>query len=509
MDVTSAAERWDDLVPAPLSQSGRSALAAIPPLPGDASTTGRDWRRAYVRRLIVGDLLCSLVAVGVGLVVSFGIGASSETVQVAALWVACCLPLIWPLSMLLAGTYDQRFLWVGADEFCRVFWAATMLLAAVGTISWALKLEVARGFVVVTLPLVMVLTVLSRFAHRRWLRLRRSQGRFPMNIVLVGEAEGLHSLQRRIERMAYLGYRVLGCCVLDDGDRRAVLAAGSLPVLGDISETASVVRRYGADAVVALPAGNLSGDQLRRLGWALEDTDADLMLVPAVTEIVAPRVRLRPQFGLASLLVERSNAAGAPRLVKAALDRTIAVLAVLLLSWAFIGIALCIKATSRGPVFFGHERIGKDGRPFRMLKFRSMYTGAHEEFDALQDLSDGNAVQFKMRRDPRVTPIGRFLRRFSVDELPQLFNVAGGSMSLVGPRPHVTREVEQYDEDMRRRLVVKPGMTGLWQVSGRSDLSWEDSVRVDVRYVENWSLPLDLMIIAKTVRAVLKGSGAY
>jgi exopolysaccharide biosynthesis polyprenyl glycosylphosphotransferase len=263
------------------------------------------------------------------------------------------------------------------------------------------------------------------------------------------------------------------------------------------------------DAVAALPSQDLDGDDLRRLGWALEATPADLLLVPSLAEVATARVRVRPAFGLPALQVERLDLSGHRGLLKGALDRVAAALGIAMLSWAFLALCIGIKATSRGPIFFRHERIGRNGQPFLMYKFRSMYDGAHDEFDTLLPQSDGNAVQFKMREDPRVTPIGRFLRRFSLDELPQLFNVLGGSMSLVGPRPHVQREVDAYDGDMRRRLLVKPGITGLWQVSGRSDLSWKQSVRTDVRYVENWSLALDLVILAKTVRAVLKGSGAY
>ena len=297
LDVTSTVE----LVPAP--RRPQSPLSVVPASAGEPSTR-RDWRRAYVRRLVGGDLACSAIAAAVGLSVKFGLPASAA-VQPAAEMVAASLPLVWPLVMLLAGAYDRRFLFIGADEFVRVFWAATMLLAAVGTVSWALKLEVARGFVVVALPLVMVLTVLCRFVHRRWLRLCRSQGRFTQNVVLVGQADGLASLHRRIDRMAYLGYRVSGCCVPNVDDLEEVRALGVMPVLGLVSDTAEIVRRHGVDAVVALPSGDLGGDELRRLGWALEGTDADLVLVPAMTEVAAPRVRLRPEFGLASLHVDR------------------------------------------------------------------------------------------------------------------------------------------------------------------------------------------------------------
>jgi exopolysaccharide biosynthesis polyprenyl glycosylphosphotransferase len=484
----------------------RPHLAGLPNKARDSSPT--TWRTTYVRSVVAGDVVCALFAAALGFLTRFYLEASSPAhIQVSALWLACLLPLVWPAAMLLAGTYDHRFLWVGAEEFCRVFWAATMLLAGVGTISWALKLEIARGFVVLALPLVMLLTLVLRFAQRRWLRRRRSQGQNLVNVLVIGAEGAVQTLEEQISRMSYRGYRVVGCCLL--GPHAGPVPTAGPPVLGDLSEIADIVRRHDVDVVVAVPAAVLSGDQLRRIGWDLEETAADLMLVPAMTEVVPPRVRLRPVFGLATLHVERLDIAGLRGAVKSVLDRAIAAVAIVGLSWAILAMALAINLSSPGPVLFRHERVGRNGRPFHMYKFRSMYHGADKQFDGLLDQSDGNTVQFKMREDPRVTPVGRFLRRFSLDELPQLFNVLGGSMSLVGPRPHVTREVEQYDRDMRRRLLVKPGMTGLWQVSGRSDLSWEDSVRMDVRYVENWSPALDLVILGKTVRAVLQGSGAY
>jgi exopolysaccharide biosynthesis polyprenyl glycosylphosphotransferase len=271
----------------------------------------------------------------------------------------------------------------------------------------------------------------------------------------------------------------------------------------------AAVAQYEVDTVAVLPCPELDGPALRRLGWELEDTQAELLLAPAVTEIVGPRVRIRPVSGLPLLHMERPELRGVRRLTKEAFDRVSAAVGVLLLSPILVGIALAVKASSRGPVLFRQERVGRDGRTFSMLKFRSMVVGADRMADRLAGDSDGNGVLFKKRADPRVTRVGRVLRRYSLDELPQLFNVLRGDMSLVGPRPPLQREVEQYGRDMHRRFLVKPGLTGLWQVSGRSDLSWDDSVRIDVRYVENWSLAFDFMILWKTAGAVVRGSGAY
>jgi exopolysaccharide biosynthesis polyprenyl glycosylphosphotransferase len=276
-----------------------------------------------------------------------------------------------------------------------------------------------------------------------------------------------------------------------------------------VCDVAEVVDRFQVDTVAVLPGPDLHGAALRRLGWELEDTDAELLLAPAVTDVAGPRVHIRPVAGLPLLHVERPELTGIRRFTKEVVDRTAAAVGLLLLAPALLATAVAVRVTSAGPVLFRQERVGKCGELFTMLKFRSMVPNAPQLVEQLAAADEGNGVLFKLRDDPRVTRVGRILRRYSIDELPQLVNVLRGEMSLVGPRPPLAREVEQYGTDMRRRFLVKPGLTGLWQVSGRSDLSWDDSVRIDVRYVENWSLTFDLMILCKTVRAVLRGSGAY
>ncbi|MGY1794611.1 sugar transferase [Geodermatophilus sp. SYSU D00525] len=473
-------------------------------LRGEGTAARRAWRHSYVRRLALLDATAALLAGVAGSLVPEG-GPLMGSAASAALVVA--LPVVWLGAMLVARTYEERFLWVGPEEFRRVLSAAALLLATVGTVSWAFRLEVARSFVVVALPLATLLTLAARVVLRLRLHARRARGRHVQTTVLVGHRSGVAALSAQMEREARHGYRVIGCCLpLSAGDRDVF---DGLPVLGGLDEVADVVRRYEVDAVAVLPSPELEGARLRKLGWDLEDTEAELLLAPAVTEIAGPRVHVRPVAGLPLVHLERPEFTGVRRIAKDVVDRTAAGVGVLLLLPLLLTLAVLVKVTSRGPVFFRHERIGRDGRPFRVLKFRSMVVDADAIEPDLHEQNEGNAVQFKMRRDPRVTRVGAVMRRYSLDELPQLLNVLGGSMSLVGPRPHVTREVEQYGSDMRRRLLVKPGITGLWQVSGRSDLSWDDAVRLDVRYVENWSLAFDAMILWRTVGAVLRGSGAY
>jgi exopolysaccharide biosynthesis polyprenyl glycosylphosphotransferase len=460
-----------------------------------------------VRRIALGDALAAVLAGAFGYLVRFGSERSAN--DGVYLWTVGLLPVIWVAAMLVARSYEERFLWVGPDEFRRVFSAAVMLLATVGTVSWALQLEVARGFVVITLPLATVLTLALRYGQRQRLHRERSRGLYQQTTLLVGHRNAVAALDDQMDREKYHGYRVVGVCLPADQQNPGADAFNGLPVLGGLGDVADVVARYEVDTVAVLPCPELDGPALRRLGWELEKTRAELLLAPAVTEIVGPRVRIRPVCGLPLLHMERPELKGVRRLTKVLFDKSAAGLGVFFLLPVLLGLALAIKATSQGPVFFRQERVGRDGRTFAMLKFRSMVVDADRMVAALAAQNQGNGVLFKHRNDPRITRIGRVIRRYSLDELPQLFNVLRGDMSLVGPRPPLPSEVERYGFDMHRRFLVKPGLTGLWQVSGRSDLSWDDSVRIDVRYVENWSLIFDFMILWKTVGAVVRGSGAY
>ncbi len=235
----------------------------------------------------------------------------------------------------------------------------------------------------------------------------------------------------------------------------------------------------------------------------------DLLVSPTLTDVAGPRISMRPVGGPPLLHLDEPEPSGPRQLAKTVLDRAVACLSLVLLTPVLLLIGLAVRLTSPGPAVFRQIRIGKTGKRFVIYKFRSMYTVAQGRLAEFALLDDGNAVLLKLRHDPRVTPLGRWLRRFSLDELPQLLNVARGDMSLVGPRPLVPAEVSRYGPAVRCRLKVKPGITGLWQVSGRSDLSWEDRVRLDVFYVENWSLALDLSILARTIRAVIMSAGAY
>jgi exopolysaccharide biosynthesis polyprenyl glycosylphosphotransferase len=259
--------------------------------------------------------------------------------------------------------------------------------------------------------------------------------------------------------------------------------------------------------VLACP--EMSGVRLRDLAWELERTDTDLCVAPALLDVAGPRTTIRPVAGLPLLHMDHPEFTGVRRLIKAAFDRACAASALLLLSPLFAVVCATIRWSDGGPAFFRQVRVGQDGRCFTLFKFRTMVPDAEAKREQLAALNETDAVLFKIRNDPRVTRVGARLRRWSIDELPQLINVLLGEMSLVGPRPALPREAALYGHHVRRRLVVKPGITGLWQVNGRADLSWDESVRLDLRYVENWSFVLDLQILWKTFSAVLRGSGAY
>ncbi|MGY1652047.1 sugar transferase [Geodermatophilus sp. SYSU D01119] len=478
-----------------------------PGLRGEGTAARRAWRARYVRRTAVLDAAAAAVAAGAGYLLWFDVFAAEGPRPPG--WSVLVLPLVWVPVMLLARAYEERFLWIGVEEYRRVIGAAVLVLALVGTVSWGLHLDVARGLVVLTLPLATVLTLAVRLAHRHHLRRARQRGDFLQTTILVGSRETVAALDEQLQRSPEQGYKVIGCCLPTREQSSAADAFNGLPVLGGVADVVDVVSAFEVDTVAVLPGPEIHGAVLRRLGWQLEDTDAELLLAPAVTDVVGPRVHIRPVAGLPLLHMERPELTGVRRWTKEIFDRSMAALGLLLLSPVLIAVALAVRLDSRGPVLFRQERVGRCGETFTMLKFRSMVQDAPALVEQLATADDGNGVLFKMRHDPRVTRVGRVLRRYSIDELPQLINVLRGDMSLVGPRPPLAREVEQYGVDMHRRFLVKPGLTGLWQVSGRSDLSWDDSVRIDVRYVENWSLAFDFMILWKTAGAVLRGSGAY
>jgi exopolysaccharide biosynthesis polyprenyl glycosylphosphotransferase len=366
------------------------------------------------------------------------------------------------------------------------------------------------------MPLAIILSLVGRYVSRQILHRSWGRGDRLRRVILVGHEQSVWELTRKLRRERFHGMGVVGVCL----PRPPVLAGAMLPdgqvrppVYGNlgVEQVATAVAQAQADTVIVLPCPELDGAAVRRLAWKLERDDIDMILASALLDVAGDRTTIRPVDGLPLLHVEHPRLKGGRRMMKELFDRFGGLAGVLVLSPVLLAIAALVKCTRgrKGPVIFQQVRVGKNGKMFVIYKFRTMFIDAEEQLAALQHLNENDGTLFKMKNDPRITPIGRWLRRYSLDEVPQLFNVVRGDMSLVGPRPPLPREVAEYPFDMRRRLVVKPGVTGLWQVSGRSDLSWEETIRLDLRYVENWSFPMDLMILARTVLAVFKSSGAY
>jgi exopolysaccharide biosynthesis polyprenyl glycosylphosphotransferase len=478
--------------------------------PPRKSRTG--WQTRFIVQLAVVDLLVGLGAATAALVLRFG-PMPDEPHSRNYLWVTLALPFAWSATLALNRAYEPRHLFVGGDEYARVFRAGLGLTAALAFVAFAFDIPLARGYVIVAMPLATVGVAASRYLARKRLHRFWARGERLRRVILVGHEPAVVQMTRQLRGERYHGFGVIGACLpTDHVTEQWRTSPGHLPPLfGTFDDVAVAVRRAAADTVIVLSCPEIDGAALRRLAWALEGDEVDLIVASTLVDVAGDRATIRPVDGLPMLHVEHPRLKGGSRLVKAVFDRVSALALLVLTGPLLVVVAACVRWApgARGPVIFRQERIGKDGRPFVMYKFRTMYVDAEAWLTKLFQLNESDGELFKIRNDPRVTRVGRWLRRLSLDELPQLVNVLKGDMSLVGPRPPLAREVARYPADMRRRLVVKPGLTGLWQVSGRSDLSWEDSIRLDLSYVENWSLAMDLVILARTVTAVVRRSGAY
>ncbi len=460
------------------------------------------WERRYVRSLVLCDLSAGVAAGAVAFALRFG-----DEVTAYNRWyllLSALLPVVLLLVLAISRAYERRFLFVGTDEYQRVFRGGVGLIAGAAVTSYALDLDLARSYVLAALPTAIVSAGVLRFLLRHRLHRARARGERLRRVLVVGHELAVIGITRQLRRERYHGLEVVGACLPPNHD-----GAVDLPVYGTFDDVATAVDAADADTVVVLSCPEIDGAALRRLAWRLERDEVDLVVASSLIDVAGARTTIRPFDGLPMLHVEHPRLHGGIRLVKEVVDRVGALVLLVLFGPVLLAVALSVRLTSRGPVLFRQVRVGRDGREFRIFKFRSMYVDAEARLAELRHLNEHDGVLFKMRDDPRVTGVGRWLRRFSLDELPQLLNVVSGQMSLVGPRPPLPQEVAAYADDVRRRLAVKPGMTGLWQVSGRSDLPWEEAVRLDLRYVENWSLSLDLVILLRTMTAVVRSSGAY
>ena len=472
-----------------------------------------DWRRRYAYRLVITDTLVLCWAVFGAAYLSFDpveplVGAPQFSVfNVNYFMVSAAMVVVWTTVLAAVGSRNYRVIGTGSAEFKAVLQSAVIILLLICLTNFTLKLDVSRKFVLVALPLGLLALVVSRMLWRRWLSLHRRRGLLSSRVLLVGSGESTSHIAADLRKHSAAGYHVVGVLVTDQEE--AFIGRPGLPVFSSVEHLLPAVAECRADTVFVTDGHNLPPARLRELSWSLEPGRQHLVMAPSLTDIAGPRVHARPVAGMPLIHVETPRYEGLDRFLKRGFDLVVSAGLLLVLAVPLLLVVLLVVSTSPGGVFYAHERIGKHGRPFKMLKFRSMVADADARLQSLLE-SQGTVVRpfFKIENDPRITPVGSFLRRYSIDEIPQLVNVLRGEMSLVGPRPQVAKEVALYDNAAARRLFVKPGMTGLWQVSGRSNLDWEESLRLDLYYVENWSLTADLSIMARTVRAVVAKDGA-
>lgn len=490
----------------------RSALDSVGALPAPMVKPREDrWASKYVTRVRWSDSVIVAAAVLIAQQIRFG---GTETIaagrSMPSVVLALCLFAAWAFALRATQSSDRRIVGDGPAEYSRVLNACFIVFGLLAIVDLAFRLSLARGFIAIALPLGTVGLLLSRWCWRKALHRSRLRRRNLSQVLVVGGQSSAVPFIEHLGRNPGLGFEVVGVCVPPGMEHRPMSVAGqAIPVYGSFIDARDAVALCGATTVAVTSAEALGHSAMRELSWDLEGMNVDMLVSPGVIDVAGPRMMVRPVAGLPLLHIDKPRYEGANRFLKAAFDRLGALALLLVLTPVLIGCAVAVKAGPKGPIFYRAERIGLGNTPFDMWKFRTMVDGADRQKAALSQKNEGAGVLFKLRDDPRVTPVGRVLRRYSLDELPQLFNVVGGTMSLVGPRPPLRDEVEKYSGMVTRRMLVRPGMTGLWQVSGRSDLSWEESVRLDLSYVENWSIMQDAMILWRTARAVAGSDGAY
>lgn len=472
------------------------------------------WRGKYARRLAVIDAAVVTWAVAGAFIVRFGIGNSPSTPaeDAAYFWFSVVLVVVWWCMLGAWSSRDSRILGAGSDEYKRVGAASLWLFGLIAIFSYVFRIDTARGYVGFALPVGLFGLLMARWLVRQHLGVDRQAGLSMSKVLLVGGPGAVSHLATSLRRSMDAGYLPIAAFMPGASSSSMSNPNFELPVLGNETSALSILEaidQCGADTVAISAGVQLHPQVLRQIGWDLASRNVGLIMAPALTDIAGPRIHTQQVAGLPLIHVTTPTLEAGQRVAKRLFDILIASLLTLFAAPLMVIVAVMVRADSPGPILFKQQRVGIKGELFEMLKFRSMVSDAESRLAELQSENQGHGVLFKIKKDPRITRVGRFLRKYSLDELPQLFNILHGSMSLVGPRPPLPGEVEAYEEDVRRRLLVKPGLTGLWQVSGRSNLSWQDSVRLDLYYVENWSLATDLIIILKTVRAVFRGSGAY
>ncbi|MFP7833506.1 sugar transferase [Marisediminicola sp. LYQ134] len=475
------------------------------------ASTGPAWARRYRMRLITTDVLIITAAVITAFVARFWFGEVAAFGQVSLdYWLITAVIIVtWVSTLAAFHSRDSRIVGTGLAEYRAVVSASVLAFGLLAIVFLLLKVDIARGFVALALPLGLAGLMTSRLLWRKWLVRRRKEGNFISRAIVVGDRLDVDYVIRQMDRKAVSVYDIIGAAIDSDDVDSMTVSSRDVSVVSNLQDVAQAASSLRVDAVIVAGQPNGGSNFIRDLGWDLEGSTAELVVASRLTNVAGPRIHFRPVEGLPLMHVELPQYGGGKHVLKRALDIVASGAALLLLLPLLLVIGIAVKRDSPGPVLFRQERIGRGGQSFRMLKFRSMVQTAEDDLAGLLDKNEGAGVLFKLKNDPRVTRIGQVLRKYSLDELPQLWNIFIGEMSLVGPRPPLKSEVESYEDRVHRRLYIKPGLTGMWQVNGRSDLDWDESVRLDLYYVENWSLTGDLVIMWRTLKVLRGASGAY
>ncbi|EYT57501.1 MULTISPECIES: sugar transferase [Microbacterium] len=477
----------------------------VTPRPSATLERRRQWERRYRMRLRTTDAAVILFAMGLTAAVELATGVSVPEVLRDGIPLAA----LWYLMLSALHTRDAALFRASATEYRGVAHATGLAFGIIAIVAVLLAWKSMQLTLLLGLPVGVLTLLVTRWLWRHWLQKQRAQGRFASRTLVVGNRDDVEYVVRTLHPIGASGYQVVGATLLDGNARDIVIDDTRFPVLGNVNSVSSVAAEVGADTIIVASRPEGEPEFVKQLSWQLEGTAAELVLSSRLTDVAGPRISFAPVEGLPLIQVQIPTYEGGQHLLKRALDVAVATLALIPIGLLAPVLALLIKMDSPGPVFFFQERVGRDGRRFKMVKFRSMKTDAEKQLAMLKEQNEGAGLLFKMKDDPRVTRVGKVLRKLSLDELPQFWNVLIGDMSVVGPRPPLPSEVTAYDGTVFRRLYIKPGITGLWQVSGRSDLSWDESVRLDLRYVENWSVMNDLQIMWRTAKVMVQPSGAY
>ncbi len=461
-----------------------------------------DWRRAHIATLVGIDATLIVLAEVIAYLGRFDLEATDYIFLRYGL-ISAGLLVLWLLVAAASGAYESRYFGTGPGEYKRVLAGTTQTFALVAIAAYAFQFNIARGFITASFVVGLLLLLMGRNLARHWLVRQRHQGLLSHRALVVGSVGSVNEMAVALLEHPQAGLRAVAACTPTPTNDSEWLSVDRVGGIGDVAECA---RKAGVDTVVVTSGPHINARTLRTIAWSLEGRGIDLVVTPSLSGVAIPRLSMRPVGGVTLLHVDEPEFTGAKRWVKAIIDRIGAAVGLLLLSPLLLVVTILIRVSDRGPAIYRQYRIGMNGRRFQVYKFRSMYTDADQRLAELRADNDADGLLFKLKTDPRVTRIGVILRRTAIDELPQLFNVLMGHMSLVGPRPLAVLDSD-FEGDVRRRLLVKPGITGLWQIGER--LNWEDAVRLDLDYVENWSLSLDLTILARTVLTVARGGGSY